>query len=87
MPSGKDIQRHRNLQVRVDAERAQRFAALAAALDVSESDLLRRAIDELLTKAEQQIAPLIEELERRRRQSIEEIETLATRPERGHTSQ
>lgn len=87
MPSGKDIQRHRTLQVRVDAECAQRFAALAAALDVSQGDLLRRAVDELLAKAEQQIAPLIEEIERRRRQSVEEIETLAPRPERDHTSQ
>jgi predicted transcriptional regulator len=64
MHSGKDNKRDRSLQVRVDAECAQRFAALAAALDVSQGDLLRRAVDELLAKAEQQIAPLIEEIER-----------------------
>ena len=58
-PAAKDIKvdrdRTTSLQVRVDAACAERFSALAAAMGISQSELLRRAVDGILADAEGQI--------------------------------
>ena len=51
------------LQVRVDAGRAERFAALARAMNVTSSELLRQAIDELLVKTENHVGALSDRIQ------------------------
>jgi len=53
-----DRERTKTLQVRVDAAYAQRLAALAAAMGISQAELLRRATDAILAEAEGQIDAL-----------------------------
>lgn len=53
------------LQVRVDNETAHRFSALAAATGMSETALLRKAVEDALIEAEGQIDVLQEQLRAR----------------------
>jgi predicted transcriptional regulator len=53
-----DKERIVTLQARVDAKCAQRVAALAKAMDVTQAQLLRQAIDELLVKSESNVDAL-----------------------------
>lgn len=55
-----DRDRTRTLQVRVDTATGKRFSALAAVLGITESELLRRAVNEILTDAGKQIDALKE---------------------------
>lgn len=71
----------KTLQARVDAEYAQRFAVLAAAKGISESALVRLAIDKVLAEAEGQIDALKAEVRARLRadeeKSLAELDSLA----------
>lgn len=57
-------------QVRVDAARAERFAALAKAMDMTQAQLLRQAVDELLANAESNIDALRDLIEERVRAEL-----------------
>lgn len=55
-----DRDRNRTLQVRVDTATGKRFSALAAVLGITESELLKRAVDEILRDAGKKIDVLKE---------------------------